>query len=225
MKTHWLHKKLRTKCILFFNGWACDEEAVKHLDAENFDVLVCYDYRNIEISDEMERVFENYEQVYLLAWSLGVYVANLLLEERKDLFAKAIAVNGTLHPIDALKGIAPPVFYGTISGLNPENLEKFWRRMCGNKLAFEHFKLHLPKRKIDEQLEELKKLEQVIQNHVLSNSIYHKAVVGNKDRIFVAENQKKAWKTSMVVEEKDVPHYCFNLWNSWDKMIEDLSCE
>lgn len=224
MKTKWLHKASKNKCILFFNGWSCDEKPLQHLTSEEYDVLSCYDYKDILLPKEVNRLFENYEKVYLITWSLGVYVANLLLKARKGLFTDTIAINGTLHPIDNLKGIPPAVFQGTIDGLNSKSLEKFWMRMCGGKSAFTHFKSNVPNREFDDQLLELKELQKLIQNHFVDWNIYNKALIGKQDLIFSADNQKLAWEESIDILDREYPHYCFDKWNSWDEIIEDLSC-
>lgn len=224
MKTKWLHKTSKKKCILFFNGWSCDEKPLQHLTTKEYDVLSCYDYRDILLPKEANRLFENYDKVYLIAWSLGVYVSNLLLRTRKSLFADAIAINGTINPIDNLKGIPPAIFQATIDGLNLKSLEKFWMRMCGGKSAFTHFKSNVPTREFDDQLLELKELQKLIQNHFVDWNIYNKALIGKQDLIFSADNQKLSWKESIDIVEREYPHYCFDKWNSWDEIIEDLSC-
>lgn len=224
MKTKWLHKNSKEKCILFFNGWSCDELPFSHLLSQKYDVLMCYDYRNIQLSKDLKRIFETYDSIYLISWSLGVYVANVLLKDRNNLFTDSIAINGTIHPIDNLKGIPASVFQGTISNLNKKNLEKFWMRMCGGKSTFNHFNSFLPKRELSEQLEELVELQTIIQNHFIDWSIYNKALIGTRDFIFTPENQKNAWNEHAQIIERDYPHYCFTNWSSWDEIIEDLSC-
>lgn len=224
MKTKWLHKNSKEKCILFFNGWSCDENPFSHMLSNEFDVLTCFDYRDILAPKEIDRLFENYEEVYLVSWSLGVYVSNLLLRNRENLFTDCVAINGTNFPIDNLKGIAPAVFQGTIFGLNDKNLEKFWMRMCGGKSAFTHFKSNIPNRSLEDQKEELTILQSVIQNHYTDWSIFNKALIGKQDLIFSANNQANAWNESLEIIERDYPHYCFDKWNSWDELIEDISC-
>lgn len=224
MKTKWLHNHSKEKCILFFNGWSCDEASFSHLFSDEYDVFMCYDYRDILLPKDVKRLFENYESVYLVSWSLGIYIANLLLKERKNLFKDSIAINGTIEPIDNIKGIPPAVFQGTISSLNEKNREKFWMRMCGGKTAYHHFKANLPKRELSDQLEELIELQSVIQNHFTNWSIYNKALIGKQDLIFSPDNQRNAWGQNIESIERDYPHYCFDKWNSWDEIIEDLSC-
>ena len=37
------------KLIIFFNGWGMDEIIVSHLDKEDYDLLILYDYRDLDI--------------------------------------------------------------------------------------------------------------------------------------------------------------------------------
>jgi len=222
MKTKWIHKNSKDKCILFMNGWGCDENPIKTLSTEEYDVLSCYDYRDILMPKEVNRLFENYTEVHLVAWSLGVYVSNLILNQSKDLFSSKIAINGTLSPIDNLKGIPPAVFQGTIDGLNDRNLEKFWMRMCGGRSAFNLFKTNKPQRKLEEQKEELITLQNIIQNHFIDWNIFDLVLIGKSDAIFVSDNQKNAWDNTLEKVERNYAHFCFNSWESWDELIEDL---
>ena len=48
MKYKWLNKKNNEELILFFNGWGMDESVVSHINPENFDVIMIYDYNNLE---------------------------------------------------------------------------------------------------------------------------------------------------------------------------------
>ena len=42
MKYKWLNNVKNKKLIIFFNGWGMDENVVKHLDCEDYDVLMFY---------------------------------------------------------------------------------------------------------------------------------------------------------------------------------------
>ena len=221
MKISWLHKNANEKCILFMNGWGCDAQPFTKLASHQYDVLVCYDYHDILSPKEIERIFENYREVHLVAWSLGVYVSNLVLFKWKALFASKIAINGTLQPIDNLRGIPPAVFKGTINGLNQKNLEKFWMRMCGGKKAYEQFRLNLPQRGLEDQKEELIILQNVIQNHLVEWNLFDTALLGTNDMIFPFENLQNAWDQNMrVIEKEGFPHFCFYNWDSWDEILE-----
>jgi len=47
MQYFWLNKKENKKLIVFFNGWGMNETPVQHLAYNDFDVLILYDYRNL----------------------------------------------------------------------------------------------------------------------------------------------------------------------------------
>ncbi len=222
MKIEWLHKSENEKCILFMNGWGCDAIPFQSMNSKEFDVLMCYDYRDILIPKGVERLFENYQEVHLIAWSLGVYVANMTFFKWKDLFASKIAVNGTLQAIDNLNGIPPAVFQGTINGLNSRTIDKFWLRMCGGKIGYDLFKKQLPQRGINEQKEELTILQEVIQNHFVDWNIFDSVLLGNNDLIFPFENLKNAWsEQENVIILESAPHFCFYSWDSWDDLMKE----
>ena len=48
-----------------------DENVVKHLEPEDYDVVMFYDYNNLETDFELEE----YEEKYLISWSMGVMIA------------------------------------------------------------------------------------------------------------------------------------------------------
>ncbi|WP_461643051.1 pimeloyl-ACP methyl esterase BioG family protein [Labilibaculum euxinus] len=222
MKSEWLHKSANEKCILFMNGWGCDANPFQSINSKEYDVLMCFDYRDILIPKQVERLFENYQKVHLVAWSLGVYVANMLYHQWKDLFASKIAMNGTLQAIDNLKGIPPAIFQGTINGLNSRTIEKFWLRMCGGKNGFDRFKMQMPQRNVEDQKEELIVLQELVQNHFIDWNVYDSVLLGQNDLIFPFENLENAWREqNNIIKMENTPHFCFYSWNSWDDLMEE----
>ena len=75
MKYKWLNKKENTELIIFFNGWGMDEAVIKHLNFENYDVLMFYDYNFLETDFDFSSI-NNYKK-HLVAWSMGVMTATL----------------------------------------------------------------------------------------------------------------------------------------------------
>ncbi|PKQ60333.1 hypothetical protein BZG02_19680 [Labilibaculum filiforme] len=226
MKIEWLHKSDNEKCILFMNGWACDAKPFQTLGSKDFDVLMCFDYREIIVPKQIERLFENYQEVHLVAWSFGVYVANMVYLPWKNLFASKIAINGSLQPIDNLKGIPPAIFQGTIDGLNSQTIEKFWLRMCGGKTEFNCFKRHLPKRDIEDQKEELISFHELVQNHFIDWNLFDTVLLGKEDRIFPFTNLENAWSGQKnVIKKENAPHFCFYAWNLWDDLMKECKGE
>ncbi len=204
------------------NGWGCDANPFQSINSKEYDVLMCFDYRDLLIPKQVERLFENYQEVHLVAWSLGVYVANMLYLQWKDLFASKIAINGTLQAIDNLKGIPPAIFQGTINGLNSRTIEKFWLRMCGGKIGFDRFKMQIPQRNIEDQKEELIVLQELVQNHFIDWNVYDSVLLGQNDLIFPFENLENAWREQKnIIKMENTPHFCFYSWNSWDDLMEE----
>ena len=61
MKYKWLNKKNNKKVILFFNGWGMDDSVVKHLNPEDYDVIMYYDYNSLDADfSPVENYFEKY---------------------------------------------------------------------------------------------------------------------------------------------------------------------
>ena len=80
------------KLILFFNGWAMTPVTVEHLSIpEGYDVLIFWDYRDDEA---VELDFMAYEEVRVVAWSMGVWVADRYLQSRPDLLGNCAGWNG-----------------------------------------------------------------------------------------------------------------------------------
>ncbi len=48
MKYTWITNN-KTKLIVFFNGWGCDEHQFAHLQTEQYDILLLNDYRSLSI--------------------------------------------------------------------------------------------------------------------------------------------------------------------------------
>ena len=77
MKHKWLNKKNNQKLILFFNGWGMDECVVKHLEPEDYDVLMFYNYNTLETDFDFESL-NIYPEKNIIAWSMGVMVSAYL---------------------------------------------------------------------------------------------------------------------------------------------------
>ena len=127
MRYKWLNKEGNNKLILFFNGWGMDENVVKHLDCEDYDVLMFYDYNTLD-SDFDFNSLNIYPEKNLIAWSMGVMVGGKYLD-KLSLLKQTIAINGTLKPIDAEFGIHPKIYDLTIKGFDENGRDRFIKSM------------------------------------------------------------------------------------------------
>ncbi|MDE6050437.1 MAG: DUF452 family protein, partial [Paramuribaculum sp.] len=121
------HSTQSDRLILLFAGWGMDARPLRKLTHRDYDIAVAFDYRNLT-SDNLG-LLDNYREICVIAWSFGVPAAHAFLAGRPDLPVTArIAVNGTLQPVDDLRGIPRAIFEGTLNGLSAATLTKFQRR-------------------------------------------------------------------------------------------------
>ena len=130
MKHYFIQQKHLPRLTLFFAGWGMDECPFMDHCPENSDLLVCYDYRSLDFDFTL---LQGYQEIRLIAWSMGVWAASMVLQDMDLPICERVALNGTVTPVDDLKGIPQQVFEGTLEGLNEGTLEKFIRRMCLKK--------------------------------------------------------------------------------------------
>ncbi|MCT4587196.1 MAG: DUF452 family protein [Carboxylicivirga sp.] len=219
MKHSWLHKKDAKKLILFFGGWSCDEQAFKTIPSEDYDVVMLYDYSNLTFPLEVENAMDNYSEVSLLAWSFGVWVAQIALYPLKDRLKNTVAINGTLHPVDRSYGIPTPIALGTLSGLSDKNLKKFHRRMFSNRDDWSRFEAAYPLRAFDEVKNELFLLFEHFKVQKPKHDFYQTAIISKEDLIFSAVNQTNYWQGKAKLIEMQQGHFCFYVFQDWKEII------
>jgi len=213
MKKLWINKKNNSELLLFFNGWGMDEKPFSHLAVDNdLDIMMVYDYTTLEDIAELN----DYRTVHLAAWSLGVFAAAKVLAGKK--FASAVAINGTLKPINEGEGIAPAIFQGTIDSWSEVARMKFNRRMCGEHGRI--FNANLPERSIESQKAELIALQELITNSPAPENIFKQAVISAKDKIFPLHAQEEHWQHARIpIRIFDEPHYFFPELKSCKEML------
>ena len=212
MQYFWLNKKEENKkLLLFFNGWAMNETPVKHLDCEDFDVLVLFDYRDINFNFN-QFDFNKYDKKYLICWSMGVYVANLFKNILAD-FDEKIAINGTTSIIDDNFGIPEKIYKITVKLLNEDSCDKFIKNM------FDNGKLN-PNITITRTLQELKEELISIQKIELKETLtFDKAIVSDNDRIVPTKNQLNFWENKAKIEKINSTHCPFEIYSKWTELL------
>ena len=215
MKHKWLQKNNNKKLIIFFNGWAMDENAVSHLDCEDYDVIVFYDYGNLDTDAQLG----NYDEKYIIAWSMGVLVSgsdNNNIKEIIKNYSGATAIAGTPLIIDDKFGIPEKIYNLTYKGFNEESSEKFFKKMFNN----------LPKdifctnRTFESQKTEL---EMMSNYKFVSDIKFTRVIIPDKDFIIPGRNQKRYWETEYKsktdIEIVSSGHYPFMLYNKFSELI------
>ena len=191
---------------LFFAGWGMDSRpfawAADSPHSAHCDFAVCYDYTDMTLDAEALRP---YREVRVRAWSLGVYAASLVLPGLHCAVSSALAINGTLTPVDDTLGIPVAVYDATLENLCAESVDRFNRRMCGAHRAV--FEARKPVRTVDSLLAELRHIRECAAHKDRAQFTgWSMAILSKKDRIFPIANMRKAWSAIPVVE-LDEPHY------------------
>jgi len=216
MNTKWLKRENEAALVLFFNGWGMDEAAVAHLDCSGVDVLMLNDYREPLVLDEN---VEKYNRLYVVAWSLGVWAAAQVLSKQSFVMDKAIALNGTLLPMDDREGIPLLVLQRTMENWSEDANRRFWSRVMG---GFAVGKEHLDKcgqRTIENQQQELREIIDNLQEDAVRDYAFDVALIGKKDMAFPYENMQRYWKNRVRTVSVDIPHYPFLYLLSWKQII------
>ncbi|MCR1837744.1 DUF452 family protein [Pasteurella caecimuris] len=199
--------------LVYFAGWGTPISAVSHLAMpENYDLLICYDYQDLSLDFD----FSRYQKIRVVAWSMGVWVAERALQGIP--LESATAVNGTGLPCDDQVGIPFSIFKGTLDNLNETTRAKFDRRICGDKtnLAFYH---SAPARGFQEIQQELTALFHAIEQDQRTDLVlWTNAIIGRKDKIFSAENQQRYWQTRCKINEIEGEHYLFSHLTHWAQL-------
>lgn len=216
MNKHWIKIKNNPKLILFFNGWGMDNSAVEHLNSTDYDILMLNDFAEIK---PLNKTFDTYSEVYVIAWSLGVWAASQVLSKSSITVTKAIAINGTLKPIDDKEGIPPVIFEGTLTGWAEKTRERFLMRIAGGAKVYLKNQTKFGSRSIENQKSELALIYKQYQTLGEGSLAFDKAIVGNQDAIFAAGNQLKSWHGNAECLSFDIPHYPFLHFTSWEQII------
>ena len=203
MKSKFVKRSSSKRLIQIFAGWGMDWRPFAKITHPGYDILVIWDYRQLTFN--WKPLFR-YEEICLIAWSMGVFVASVTMHEISPRVTMRIAVNGTLTPIDDALGISPAVWRGTLNALSPTTWRKFQRRMCDSQAQYAEFSQNSPKRTMEDLKEELEALEIHTIFHVEQISDWDMAVISRHDAIFPTDNQLAAWQNTAPVRILEAGH-------------------
>ena len=73
---------------------------------------------------------EGHESVRVVAWSMGVWAASVLLSRWNIPVSCRVAINGTERPVDEHYGIHPKIYLLTGRGMTEQGRDKFFLPVC-----------------------------------------------------------------------------------------------
>ncbi|MBQ3640338.1 DUF452 family protein [bacterium] len=202
MKLCALNKQNNSDLIVFFSGWGADVNMFKTMKADGFDVIMFYDYSDYFVPNFD---FSNYKKIYLIAWSMGVLMSQVL-ELNYD---KKIAINGTLLPVHDKFGIPEKIYNLTINNFNDTTKSKFSKKIGLN------CELTRTNDELKNELIKIKEYQQLCSNSKIK---FDKAYISINDKIFPYENQKLFWTMKNTeITTIDANHYI--PFSSWKEIL------
>ncbi|MPP08558.1 DUF452 family protein [Campylobacter jejuni] len=190
------------KLIVVFGGFASHSSHFSHLKSDK-NVILFYDYENFDLNFD----FKAFDELFLIAFSMGVCVANRLLKELN--FKQKIAINGTNLGIDKSKGIHPVIFRKTLQNFKLENFKEALFKERKNLTKDFIFK---DEKALKIELEKLFDFALVKQEE---NLLWDKVYSSKKDEIFPPNALKNAFSKLIFLNE---PHFAFFHFKTWDEL-------
>ncbi|MEE3776314.1 pimeloyl-ACP methyl esterase BioG family protein [Campylobacter sp. CX2-4080-23] len=193
------------KLIVLFLGYGFDKSSISHLELGDYGLLVVSDYSDLRFDGG---ILAN-KDIYLISWSMGVWAANLALQNTP--LKVAIAINGTPFGIDEKYGIKKDIFYKSISEFDFESFKK----LCFlgiNKQKFQNFTFNQ-----NAKIEIINLYKNAIlpcQNHIL----WDRAYVSKRDLIF--DNRAVLAYFNDKAKIINAPHFAFFNFKSFGEIVE-----
>ncbi len=208
MQTYWLHtNKASKQLIVFFAGFASHYSHYSHLHT-NMNVLLCYDYRDFYFDIE---ILKEYDEVWLVAYSMGVSIATRLLQNVT--FTRKIAFSGTNIGIDKTFGIHPTLFRHTIKHFN---INDFKHAIFGENIIYTKDFYFAEQTILQEELQSLYDFCVTTPNFVFA---WDRIYIAEKDSLFLPQVCFQAFEnTNQAIYELSTWHYPFFAFHTWEEI-------
>ena len=217
----WLHRHQAPRCLLFFAGWGMDSKPFSPLASGGLDVCMLSNYQRL-VPPQLPEL-AGYEEVHLLAWSFGVWVASqVAVGSLRSLCKTALALGGTLNPVHERYGLAPERFAAMLAGCSEESVLAFYSSMFDEPRHLASFLAVRPQRGPDDLQKELVTLYNGSMRSRASIDIFTHHCITGRDRIFAGRNQIRAWGREDDSRVFPWPHFPFSQFNTWRELLETL---
>lgn len=214
MQSHWLNKQNNNKIIIFFTGWSFDYMPFEFLNCEDFDVLIIYDYNDLELPQIPE-----YKEYFLISWSMGVYTS-YLLKDKLPKFTKKIAINGTPFPVNDEYGIPLKPFILTLRHAKTGLEGKFYQNIFNSEEEYARYNKTQVERTIENRVSELNNLYSKIKTTNISyQNYFDTAIISNNDKIIPTKNQMNFWKGKADIKTVESGHFLYYNFTSWNEIL------
>lgn len=211
MKNFWINKNNGEKLIVFFNGAGMNEKSVQHVSGKEFDVILFYDCENTETNKNIFEEINEYKEIHLIGWSMGVLICTLFADKIKNTASK-IAIAGTPYPVSNIYGIREKTYDTIVNNFDEATKSALLRNAFAvNKSKF-----------ITKSAEGIKKELILQRNQKPAITFFDKAIIPLHDKIIPTQNQINYWNTQQKTKQIriDCGHYPFFLLRNWNNIIQ-----
>lgn len=214
MQSHWLNKQNNNKLIIFFTGWSFDYKPFEFLNCKDFDVLIIYDYNDLDLPQIPE-----YKEYFLISWSMGVYTS-YLLKDKLPKFTKKIAINGTPFPVNDEYGIPLKPFILTLRHAKTGLEGKFYQNIFNSEDEYTQYTKTQVERTIENRVSELNNLYSKIKSTEISyQNYFDTAIISNNDKIIPTKNQINFWEGKAEIKTVESGHFLYYNFTSWNEIL------
>lgn len=210
MKQHFKNRNSKN-LILFLCGWGMDERPLEPLSCDS-DILFLYDYSELSLTFD----FSIYENITLIAFSCGVFMASYL-QDILPKFNLKIAINGTLKLFDEKYGLSKDVSQSFLEISMRNYLEFREKMLVENRKELILFNKFQPKRSIESALGEFSALKEYSKKHADSGFKFDKVLISQNDKILPLKLQEDFWETGFKIMPG--AHFIFYNFKSFEEII------
>ncbi|MBR1601544.1 MAG: DUF452 family protein [Alphaproteobacteria bacterium] len=199
--------------MVFFAGWGCDENQFINL-RDNKDVIILYDYQDLALHFD----FSKYENIYVIAYSAGVFVASIFADRLPNVRQK-VALCGNPYLFDETLGISKETIQ-VFKNITLDNYLQFRRKyMVYSDEEYERYNKLESLRTIESCENELLALQKMYKEKKDNiNPMFDKAIMAENDLIFDVQAQRDFYKDKLQVI-KSAKHHIFFHFNSFEDML------
>lgn len=221
MKFCYLKNKDSKDLILFFAGFGADISHFSHLDSK-CDVIMIYDYVDFYFDLSFLFKYERYENITLIAFSMGVCISSFILDSKLD-FKQKIAINGTNYGINNTFGISEKIFKLTAKHFNLNDFKNMLFESIDSKLDSIHFATRNHLIQELESIYNFAKKRNICNKKNIESGLFswNKAIISKQDRIFPSQHSLNFFNLSntkhIILNE---PHFIFFAFNTWEEICQ-----
>ena len=178
-------------------------------------MVILYDYQDLNLDFD----FAKYANIYVIAYSAGVFVASILADKLPNVRQK-VALCGNPYLFDEKLGVSQATIQ-TFKDISLDNYLEFRRKyMVFSDEEYERYNKLESLRTIESCANELNALQKLYKERKSQiNPTFDKAIVAENDLIFDVKMQQNFYKNNLQIIPQS-RHHIFFRFNSFEEILK-----